>query len=373
MDPWEWPAYVGIVWGLALFVVSLLPILVIQYRRYGDLDGRRLIGACGLSVYVVALFAYTLLPAPARSPQWCLDNGGGTDWQLVPFSTFYDAAEATRGLGLQARILSRSWLQIIFNVVLFVPLGIWCRRFFERGVLAATAIGLGVSILIETTQGTANWGLWPCSYRYASVDDVITNTFGALIGASVGWIVLFWMPQSSRLERARLNPRKVTIIRRWLGMVIDIVLVTVGTIATAMAARIAYIATGHQPPESATTAEVLVAYGVPLLFLVYVPALFGDGASLGQRIVWLTPSWPVPSVVRRLIRASVSAGSTIVLLAITGAAPLRIANIALLAAMGVVAISFLAVLFTPGRRGIANLIAGAGMVDSRVAPSDTSG
>lgn len=371
MDPWEWPAYVGIVVGLALFLVFLLPILVLQYRRYGGIDGRRLVGACGLSIYGVALVAYTLLPAPARSEAWCLAHDGGPGWQLRPFSTFQDAYDATRGLGWRASILSRVWLQIIFNVVLFIPLGIWCRRFFDRGLLATTGIGLGVSLLIESTQATGNWGLWPCPYRYASIDDVITNVAGAFIGASIAWLVLFWMPRSSRLERARLAPRRVTVFRRWLGMVLDALIVVGGGLSTAMGVRIAMIATGHEPPVTPMTAEAVLAYGVPLALLVFLPALVGDGASLGQRIVWLTPRWRGRATVwRRLLRAAVSPGMAMALLLVGTIGPYRLRTAASIAAWSIVGASILATLFTEGRRGLSGLIAGADVVDSRALRPD---
>ncbi len=372
MDPWEWPAYVGIVAGLALFLVCLLPILVLQYRRYGGIDSRRLLGACGLSIYAVALVAYTLLPAPTRSAAWCLANDGGPGWQARPFSTFQDARDATRGLGLRATVLSRAWLQIVFNVVLFVPLGVWCRRFFDRGLLTATGIGLAVSLFIESTQATGNWGLWPCPYRFASVDDVITNVAGAFVGASVAWLVLFWMPRSSRLERARLNPRRVTVFRRWLGMVLDALIVATGGIATAMSVRIVMIATGHQPPVTPMTAEAVLAYGLPVALLVFLPALVGQGASLGQRLVWLAPRWRVPATLwRRLLRAVVSPGMVMALALATAIGPYRLRPTATVAVWTIVAVSILATLVTEGHRGMSGVIAGADVVDSR-SPTDTA-
>ncbi|MBX3314778.1 MAG: VanZ family protein [Actinobacteria bacterium] len=366
MDPWEWPAYVGIIWGVALFVASLLPLLVLQYRRYGRLDGRRLVGALGLSIYVVALAAYTLLPAPGRSEAWCVAHGGGQPWQLRPFSTFVAAADATAGLGLRATLLNRSTLQIAFNVVLFVPLGIWCRRYFGWGILVATGIGFGVSVLVELTQGTGNWGLWPCAYRMASVDDVMTNTLGAFVGACIAWLVLFWMPQSNRLEQARLHPRPVTVFRRWMGMVLDAVIVAVGGLATAMAVRILVLATGHAPPVTPMTAEAILAYSVPLALLVYLPALVGEGASIGQRLVWLTPRWRVrPTLARRLLRATVSPGMAMALALIGAIGPYRLRTVASLGAWSIVVASVVATLVTEGHRGLSGVVAGADVVDSR--------
>ncbi|MEO6989032.1 MAG: VanZ family protein [Aquihabitans sp.] len=375
MDPWEWPAYVGIVVGLALFLVCLLPIVVLQYRRYGALDSRRLMGACGLSIYAVALVAYTLLPAPARAEAWCLAHDGGPGWQLRPFSSFQDAHQATRGLGFRAAVLSRAWLQIILNVALFVPLGIWCRRFFGRGLLAATGIGLAVSLLIESTQATGNWGLWPCPYRYASVDDVITNVAGAFIGASIGWLVLFWMPRSSRLEQARLNPRPVTVFRRWLGMFLDALIVAVGGIATAMGLRILMIATGREPPITPMTSEAVLAYGLPVALLVFLPALVGQGASLGQRLVWLTPQWRVRATLwRRLLRAAVSPGMAMAFALVATIGPYRLRPVAAVAAWTIVTVSILATLVTEGHRGLSGVIAGADVVDSRATtPDETTG
>lgn len=373
MDPWEWPAYVGIVVGLALFAVSLLPILVVQYRRYGRIDSRRLAGACGLSIYAVALAAYTLLPAPTRSEAWCLAHAGGPGWQLRPFSTFQDAYEATRGLGLRASLLSRAWLQIIFNVVLFVPLGILCRRFFERGLLAATVIGLAVSLFIESTQATGNWGLWPCPYRYGSIDDVITNTVGAFIGASIAWLVLFWMPQSSRLHRARLTPQPVTVFRRWMGMVLDASIVAAGGIATAMGLRILMIATGREPPVTPMTSEAVFAYGLPVTLLVFLPALLGEGASLGQRLVWLTPRWRVRATLwRRLLRAAVSPGMAMAFALVAVIGPYRLRPAASIAAWSIVAVSILTTLVTEGHRGLSGVIAGADVVDSRTTAPDAT-
>lgn len=365
-EPWAWPAYVGVYGGTAMFLACLLPILVIQYRRYGDLNVRRLVGAAGLSIFLVALFAYTMLPAPPRTGDWCEFNGGH-GWQLVPFSSFVDAYEATRGTGWRATLINRMTLQIVFNVLLFVPLGIWCRRFFEHGILAATAIGFGVSLLIETTQATGVWGLWPCSYRFPQVDDLITNTFGALLGAATAWLFLFWMPQSSRLERSRLTPRPVTVFRRWLGMVLDLVIVASGWLLTAMAARVAVLMTDHKPRPTPLPLETVATYAIPTLALVYLPALVGSGASIGQRLVWLTPRWSGrATIVRRLLRATVSPGLAMAFAVAAATGPERFRGPAAAVATAILLVSVLAAALTRDHRGLSGVISGADIVDSRV-------
>ncbi|WP_404908945.1 VanZ family protein, partial [Propionibacterium freudenreichii] len=75
-------------------------------------------------------------------------------------------------MGLRSALTSAVVLQVVFNVVLFVPLGVLLHRYFRRGVITSTLIGLIVSVCIETTQYTGFFGLLPCAYRVADVDDV---------------------------------------------------------------------------------------------------------------------------------------------------------------------------------------------------------
>lgn len=89
-------------------------------------------------------------------------------------------------LSAAALVLGGSmFVQVALNVVLFVPLGFLLRYRWHHRLPAAVAIGLGLSLLIETVQGTAVFGLYPCPYRFADVDDLITNT----AGAAVGWLI----------------------------------------------------------------------------------------------------------------------------------------------------------------------------------------
>lgn len=75
-DRWTWPAYVGLLGGALLFAAFLVPALAWQYRRYGRLSGRRLLGAAAVAVYGVALVAYTLLPLPSGDlARWCAQYG----------------------------------------------------------------------------------------------------------------------------------------------------------------------------------------------------------------------------------------------------------------------------------------------------------
>ena len=48
------------------------------------------------------------------------------------------------------------------------------------------AFGLSLTLLVETTQLTGAWGLYPCAWRKFDVDDLIMN----VVGVAAGWA---WM------------------------------------------------------------------------------------------------------------------------------------------------------------------------------------
>jgi glycopeptide antibiotics resistance protein len=112
------------------------------------------------------------------------DIGDASQLKLVPFQNLFDALSSDRGLrGVLA--------ELIGNVVLFVPLGMALRwRFTGWSIAGVTVVALLISVTIETLQAVSATGRW------ASTTDVIANTLGGLIGAT---LIGMWV--RSRPER----------------------------------------------------------------------------------------------------------------------------------------------------------------------------
>ncbi|MHA7135422.1 VanZ family protein [Oerskovia turbata] len=376
---WTWPAYVGVIGGTLVFLAILLPVVVWQYRRYGRLSWLRLLGSAAVAVYGVALVAYTLLPLPSGDlAQWCAQHGFSGP-QLDPFQFVEDIRRDTAGMSAAARLRSPAVLQTVFNVVLFIPWGVLVRRFFGWRLPLTVASAFAASLLIETTQGTGVFGLIPCSYRLADVDDLMTNTLGGLIGALIAPVVLRWMPRSTDLAAQRGVPRPVTVWRRWLGMGLDAALVSVVGVVLVLSYRVVLVAVGQDVPLDPGAVEVLLGTVIPVALVLFAPPFVGSGASWGQRALWLEPRWPAGAAegppgpdglgrgttARRALRGAVPGGLWGLCL-ILAEVPAGVVSDVAAPLGGLVAFAaVVSVLVTRDRRGLSGVVSGARMVDAR--------
>lgn len=362
------PALIGIVTGIALAVVLFVPYVARQYRRRGQLGAGHLALALAAVVYGVSLVAYVLLPFPQLTPDFCATEGaGGPQW--IPFNFLNDMRKEATGSGVLSVLSNPALTQIALNVGLFVPLGMFVRYLFGRSVLITTAVGFGVSLLIEATQGTGIWFLYPCAYRLFDVDDLIMNTAGALAGA---WAApaLRAVP-GQRLTTPPGQPRPITWSRRLLASVCDLAIIKLSSTLCATAGIVVLMAVngqlfgGNMPPTreipGAGLVEVLGSW-LPWLLLVIVLPLAGGASSVGQRIVQLRAvtadgAKPRPSV--SLVRSLAGVGGYLLLIGMGGESPFGFLG----QLFGLV--SLICLFSTAGQRGLSYKITGLSLVDAR--------
>jgi glycopeptide antibiotics resistance protein len=65
---------------------------------------------------------------------------------------------------------------VLGNILLFLPLGFFGVLVVRRGLGEVTGAACALSVCIEATQ-------WVLGDRWADIDDVLLNTFGAFVGA----------------------------------------------------------------------------------------------------------------------------------------------------------------------------------------------
>ncbi|MBB3674671.1 VanZ family protein [Modestobacter versicolor] len=242
----------GAVFALLALAVVAIPVLVVQYRRFGVVDRGRAAGAYLFVVYAVFVVALTLLPLPPPDDVVCVGRN------LRPLA-FVGAVRDDLADGFSV-LSSPALFQLLYNVAMFVPGGVLLRRSFRWPLLHVFVAALVASVAIETVQGTGIFGLYDCAYRVLDVDDVLANVSGAVVGALLApAVVLVPRPGHGVAGSGRSGA-----LRRATAASVDFLLV--GILGGS---------------DLAGTAALL------LLVFVAVPVLTG-GATPGQRLVRAT-------------------------------------------------------------------------------------
>ncbi|WP_328605351.1 VanZ family protein [Amycolatopsis sp. NBC_00345] len=171
----------GLIGFLAVWATVLVPQLVLQFARYGRPRVRGLVTTAAVVFYACMALAVVFLPLPGAHSRRLEQTV-----QLRPFQWISDIHTELLKHGLSAAhwFTTQTFQQAALNVLLFVPLGLFARILWRRGLVGTLAIGAAASFAIEVTQLTANFGTAPFVYRIFDVDDIMTNTFGA----GVGWL-----------------------------------------------------------------------------------------------------------------------------------------------------------------------------------------
>lgn len=206
-----------------------IPYAVYQYRKYGSLLVLRVVIVYSFILYMTCAYFLTMLPLPpiaevARYTSPTMD--------LVPFHAWTNFWENT-SLVLSdpstylGAMKEQCFYEPFFNILLLVPLGVYLRYYFRRSWWQAILIGFLVSLSFELIQLSALFGIYPRPYRLFQVDDLINNTFGALVGFWITPVFSFFLPSRDRLDEVSYKRgRTVNYIRRGFAFLFDWAILT---------------------------------------------------------------------------------------------------------------------------------------------------
>ncbi|WP_307858588.1 VanZ family protein [Microbacterium flavescens] len=333
--------------GIAAGVVLFVPFVAISYRRRGGLSAGRFVLWAAALVYFMAIWTYTLLPLPDPDAVRC----AGVNLDLFAF------VADLRGAAMRPTtvLTDPAALQVLLNVLLFIPLGFFVRVIGGRGILVAALVGLGLSGFIELTQLTGAWGLYPCAYRVFDVDDLLTNSLGAVIGSLLSLAV---PPAHRGMARAADadRPRAVTRFRRLLAMVCDVVGSWLVALAVGVLFQLALFMLGATAEVRDGGAAGVVSSAVTIAVSLIV--VLATGRTVGDLAVQLRfQGGPLPVWLARTLRFAGGIGGFLLLFALPGAWDF----VGWLFALG----SLVLVFTTPDGRGLPGLVSGQYVADAR--------
>lgn len=93
---------------------------------------------------------------------------------------------------------SRALLEIVGNIVLFIPIGVISALFLRLNIKRSLLVGFTISLIIECCQ----WFFWLGSFEF---DDLIHNTIGSGAGAAL-------VVHTSLGEKLKLRNRKKSLV-----------------------------------------------------------------------------------------------------------------------------------------------------------------
>lgn len=208
--------------------VLILPYAFIKYNRHGSVSKRNALIIYSFILYMLIAFFLISLPLP----DWA--SIIGKRWQahinLIPLKQiwFYWYNKTLNLANLKVYLVSMSLWQLLFNVLLTVPFGVYMCYCFNLSLKRTILCSFLLSLLYETSQITALFGVFPEPYRLADVEDLICNTMGGAIGWQIAYV--FTSVLSNKYDnnaKCRIIGTRVRGICRFLSALIDYVCIIV--------------------------------------------------------------------------------------------------------------------------------------------------
>ena len=220
-------AYINdIITGLLIFpliaALITLPYVGYQYIKHGLVSKHRICIIYSFILYMLIAFFLISLPLP----DWASITGN--TWQdhinLIPFRQIYLYwhNKALNPVSLMGYLVSMLFWQLLFNILLTVPFGLYLRYYFKLSLKRTVLYSFLLSLLYETSQITGLFGIFSEPYRLADVEDIICNTLGGVIGWQIAYVFTKVLPgRNENNATYRIAGTRITEMRRLWAALFD--------------------------------------------------------------------------------------------------------------------------------------------------------
>lgn len=260
---------------LAIFI--LLPFLVIQYHRYGSIVAWRAVVVYTFIFYMLCAYFLIILPLPSIQAVAKLTT---QRYNLVPFMALREFIATTvfnpihPGTWLPA-LKQPGFIQPFFNIVLTIPFGVYLRYYFKQPIVKIVFYGFCLSLFFELTQLSGLYGIYPRPYRLFDVDDLILNTFGALVGGVIAPFLVKAFPSRDQMDKKSYDRgQKVSLLRRIIAFIVDYVIV--GTLVEIGMSLVGLASLADNP---------YLSYFISTLIIFILIPVFTHGQTIGKKLV----------------------------------------------------------------------------------------
>lgn len=261
MDAYIIPIKTALLIFPIIAIIITFPYMIIQYRKYGAISFLRTTILYSFILYLLCMYMLVILPLPSIKE---VISSNRPTVQLIPFQFIIDFLNETKLVisdpsTYLSALKQNCFLQVFFNILLFVPFGIYLKYYFRISLKKIFLFSFLLSLFFEFTQLSGLYGIYPRSYRLFDVDDLLLNTTGGLLGVPIAVFVMRFLPTRETIDKnAYEKGHVVSFLRRGVAFCIDLVIISI----------------------------VSIFCTLPIAFIIYTISLYlSKGYTVGKKIL----------------------------------------------------------------------------------------
>ncbi|MDR0899073.1 MAG: VanZ family protein [Lactobacillaceae bacterium] len=213
-----------------IWILLTVPIFAFQYHRLGALSVWRIIIISSFTLYLLTLLFLIVFPLPTAQKIQQLITTHARRVNLNPLELAHNLKLVYQNYeiyGWRSVITDSRFFEPVFNVIMMIPFGVYLRYYFKKSFSSIVVLAFMLSMFFEVTQLTGNFGMFARSYRLFDVDDILTNTFGAIIGFILTPIFRLVLPNLDQIDdKTKVKSNEISFLRRTTAFIIDFVIFT---------------------------------------------------------------------------------------------------------------------------------------------------
>ncbi len=204
-----------------------IPFILYNYHQYGSIHFLKVFIIYTFILYLITIYFLVIFPLPSFEE---VMNNTGPYINYIPFKFVSDFIHETPFVWnnpetYMKAILDPSFYVVIFNVLMFVPLGMYLRYYFKCSFKKTILYALLLSLFFELTQLTGLYFIYPNPYRLCDIDDLIENIFGGILGFLIMGPLDNFLPAREEIDEEAIKMgQKVSGLRRITVYFLDLIL-----------------------------------------------------------------------------------------------------------------------------------------------------
>lgn len=228
MSVFEQPILDAIIVFPIICLILYLPFMFYQYCRYDRVTLWHTIMTFSFIFYLTSAFFIVNLPLPSERYIQHLIAIDYPTMNLDPLKiikSFISSNPLLHGGSLIAGLRDATVSQVVLNIFLTVPFGIYLRFYYKKSFRTTLLLTILLTSFFEITQLTGLYNIYARPYRLFDVDDLILNTLGGVLGWIFVPLLDKLIPSRERIEHLVINNRdRVTFIHQTLSFTLNITL-----------------------------------------------------------------------------------------------------------------------------------------------------